>query len=227
MKNKTQFLRIIAALFIMAAVFFGTGIKSSPVPFFMGPENAEAAGLAARIQAAYGQIRDIKGDFTQESFLKDLGKKQDYEGHFIIKLPAEMRYAYQGTNQDEVIIKGSRIIIYQKKEQQAIAGRFDAETYGTAPVALLGGLGKLDRDFRVTEKKGKLILKPKSPVNKIAYIEVEPSNGRFPIRSFTIHDTYSNTVRITLKDVSVNTGVKDNAFAFTPPSGVSVFDYTK
>ncbi len=213
---KWHFIRTTAALFIMAPFLLG-----------MGPGRAAAAGLAARVQAAYSGIKDISGNFTQESFLKDLGKKQEYQGRFVIKLPSEMRYIYHGSSEDQVIIKGGRIIIYQKKEKQALVGRFNAQTYGTAPVALLGGLGKIDTDFKVSEKKGDLILTPRSPENKITYIKVQPSKGRFPIKSFTIHDMYLNTVKITLKDVSVNTGVKDQAFEFTPPPGVSVFDYTR
>ncbi len=217
-KNTRHLILTIAALLVVALIIPG-----------IGPRRASAAGLAARIQAAYGRIKDISGNFTQESYLKDLGKKQDYSGRFLIKLPSEMRYIYEGSSQDQVIIKGGLITIYQKKEKQALVGRFDAQTYGTAPVALLGGLGKIDRDFKVSEREGKLILTPRSPGNKVTYIEVEPSasNTHFPIKSFIIHDMYSNTVKITLKDVSVNTGIKDQAFEFTPPAGVSVFDYTR
>ena len=218
-RNRTLKILFLAAIVATAPVFPGPG-----------PGMASAGGvfLAARIQAAYAHIKDVTGNFTQESFLKDLGKKQDYHGRFLIKLPSEMRYIYEGSSQDQVIIKGSRITIYQKKEKQALIGRFDAQTYGTAPVALLGGMGKLDRDFKISEKGGKLILVPRSPENKVTYIEVEPSSAgsRFPIKSFIIHDKYSNTVRITLKDVSVNAGIKPHAFDFTPPAGVSVFDYT-
>ncbi len=212
-KNKKHLMRG----FILAALF-SLGI---------GPATASASGLVARIQAAYGRIRDISGNFTQESFLKDLGKKQEYHGHFIIKLPSRMRYIYQGSSQDQVIIKGGRIMIYQKNEKQELVGFFNAQTYGTAPVALLGGMGKIEKDFKVDEKKGELILTPRSTENKVTYIVVRPSGGRFPIKSFTIHDKYSNTVKITLKDVSVNTGVKDQAFDFTSPPGVSVFNYTR
>ncbi len=210
---------ISGAAFLVAAIFF----------LFLVPGLATAApsGLAARIQEAYGRIRDISGSFTQQSFLKDLGKKQDYHGRFIIKLPSRMRYIYEGSSQDQVIIKGGRITIYQKNEKQELIGFFNAQTYGTAPVALLGGMGKIEKDFNVTEKKGELILTPRSPENKVTYIVVRPSRESFPIKSFTIHDKYSNTVKITLNDVSVNAGVKAHAFDFTPPPGVSVFDYTK
>ncbi len=198
--------------------------------FLCASANAGAAvpDAAARIQAAYRQIRDASGRFEQKSYLKDLGKTETFGGDFMLKLPSKMRYIYKTGSNDQVIIKGNMIMIYQKKENQIMKGRFDAGTYGTAPVAFLGGLGDIERDFRVTEKKGDLILRPKDPMSGITYIEVEPTKGpsSFPVKSFIIHDRYSNTVRITLRDVKLNRGMKDSAFEFTPPPGTSVFDYT-
>ncbi|MDA8325688.1 MAG: outer membrane lipoprotein carrier protein LolA [Nitrospiraceae bacterium] len=194
--------------------------------FAMGAEGAALPEAAARIQSAYRQIRDASGSFEQKSYLKDLGKTETYGGDFMIKLPSRMRYIYKTGSQDQVIIMKDTVIIYQKKENQVLKGKFDAGTYGTAPVAFLSGLGDIERDFRVTEKKGELILKPKDPMSGITFIEVEPSNGAFPVKSFRIHDRYANTVQITLKDVRLNRGIKDSAFEFTPPAGTSVFDYT-
>ncbi|MDA8388847.1 MAG: outer membrane lipoprotein carrier protein LolA [Nitrospiraceae bacterium] len=203
----------VLAVFISSALF-GTGA-------------AKAAGLAARIQAAYSRIRDASGSFVQKSYLKDLGKTETFGGDFMIKLPARMRYIYKTGSLDQVVIRGDAITIYQEKEDQVLKSRFDPGTYGTAPVAFLGGLGDIDRDFNVTEKNGELILRPKNPMSGIEFITVRPSNGAFPVKSFSIHDRYSNVVRIILKDVRLNRGIKDSVFDFIPPPGAHVFDYTR
>ena len=211
---KTIFLTV----FILA-VLWGAGTARAA--------GAAAPGLAARIQAAYSRVRDASGSFVQRSYLKDLGKTETFGGDFMIKLPARMRYIYKTGSRDQVVIKGDAITIYQKKEGQVLKSWFNPGTYGTAPVAFLGGLGDIRRDFFVTEKDGKLILRPKNQMNGVTFITVEPSNGAFPIRSFSIHDRYSNTVRITLRDVKLNRGIKDSVFEFTPPPGTHVFDYTR
>lgn len=217
MKNRLFKILIVAVLALCAS------------PAFPGAGWAAASGgeIAGKIQSAYRRIRDASGKFEQKSYLKDLGKTQTYGGDFMIKLPSRMRYIYTVGSRDQVAINGNSITIYQQKENQVLKGRFDAGTYGTAPVALLGGLGDIERDFSVSQEKGKLILRPKNPMNGITFVEVVPSGGAFPIKSFLIHDKYSNTVQITLKDVKLNRGIKDSVFSFTPPAGTSVFDYTR
>lgn len=198
-----------------------------PVFIWLSGAPAAAGGLADRVQAAYREARDMKGQFTQKSFIKDLGKTQSFKGDFAIKFPSKMRYTYTSGGKDEVIISGSEIIIYQKAQEQALRGKFNAATYGTAPVALLSGLGDLNREFIVTEKDSSLLLKPKQkePAGTVKSIEVEVSDAPFPVKGFKIVDIYGNTVDITVKDVQLNTGIKGRSLEFTPPKGVKVYEF--
>jgi len=50
------------------------------------------------------------------------------------------------------------------------------------------------------------------------------SGGDFPIQSFTIFDGNSNVVEIELKDIEINTGLKDSLFEFSLPEGVSIYE---
>jgi outer membrane lipoprotein carrier protein len=189
------------------------------------PAQCIAGGLADRVQAAYKDVRDMKGEFTQKSFIKDLDKTQHFKGDFAIKFPSKMRYRYKSGSQDEVVISGSEIIIYQKVQKQALKGKFNSATYGAAPVALLSGLGNINRDFFETENGNSLFLKPKQPAGAVKSIEVEVSEAPFPVKGFKINDVYGNTVEITLKDVRLNTGVTDKSLEFTPPKGVNVYEF--
>lgn len=184
------------------------------------------AGLPARIEDAYKGIKDMKGNFVQKSFIKDLAKEQTFKGSFLIKFPSKMRYTYKGENQDEIIVNKDTVLIYQKKEKQAIRSPFNRNTYGSAPVALLGGLGNLSQEFRIEELgANRLRLKPKGEMRGITSIEVEGAESGFPIKSFKIFDKDANTITISLKDVKLNTGIKDSGFEFKAPPGVNVFDY--
>lgn len=183
---------------------------------------AEAEDQVARIQKAYEGIKDVRGDFVQKSHIRDLKRTDTYSGRFFIK-PPEMKWEFNGEKPQSVYITGEDIIIYQKKEKQAIRTKFDRATYGQAPIALLSGFGDINKEFYVSEIRGRLLLKPRKPMGAIVQIEITLSDGAFPISAMSILDTASNKIDIALKDVEVNTGLGDKIFHFTPPEGVSVF----
>ena len=135
-----------------------------------------------------------------------------------------MKWDYKGENAQEVFINIDEITIYQKKEKQAFKGKFDRETYGQAPIALLSGFGKIREEFTFSEKNEKLILTPKKPMGGILTIEIERSEGEFPIQSFTINDSYSNRIEMTLKDIKINTGLEDALFELSLPKSVTVYE---
>jgi len=178
-----------------------------------------------KIQKAYENVQDMSGSFVQKSYIKDLSRTDTYKGQFFIKMPKKMRVNYTGENPSEVVIKNDEISIYQKNEKQVLMGRFDSSTYGQTPVVLLSGFGKIPEEFSVTKKKDKLYLKPKKPMGIVVAIEIQPADEGFPIGSFVIHDTYSNRIEITLKDVKINSGLKDSFFALSFPKGTAVLDH--
>ncbi len=175
-----------------------------------------------RIQKAYENIKDISGNFIQKSYIKDLKRTDTFKGRFFIKRPMKMKWEYKGDNAQEVFISNDRIFVYQIREKQAFSSKFDRETYGQAPIALLSGFGKIKEEFSVTDKAGKLILKPRKPMGGILSIEITPSEGEFPIGSFTIYDSYSNKIEMLLKDVKINTGLEDKLFEPLIPEGVNI-----
>ena len=183
---------------------------------------ASADDEVTRIQKAYENIKDIKGSFIQKSYIKDLKRTDTYKGEFFIK-HQKMKWEYKGDKPQVVYITGDDIIIYQKKEKQAFRARFDRATYGQAPIALLGGFGNIANEFDVSMKaEHRLLLRPKKPMGNIVRIELLSSDEEFPIESLVITDNLSNRIEIQLKDVKINTNLKDKTFEFSPPEGVNV-----
>jgi len=182
---------------------------------------ATAGDDAAKIQKAYENIKDIKGDFIQKSYIRELKKTYTYRGQFFIK-PPKMKWEFKGDKPQTVYITGEEVFIFQPREKQAINTKFDRDTYGRAPIALLGGFGDMNKEFYVSGKEGRLILKPRNPMGAITGIELTISDGDFPIEAITVRDTVSNKIDITLKDVRINSGLADKIFNFTPPEGVTV-----
>lgn len=180
----------------------------------------------SRLQKAYEGVTDIRGSFIQKSTIKDLKRTDTYKGEFFIKPPLKMKWVYRGNAAQDIIVNNDAILIYKKGENQAYRARFDRETYGQTPIALLGGLGKISEEFTITARGDDLLLKPRKSMGTITSIRMALSNEGFPIRSFTIYDSRSNVIEIELKEIRVNTGLKDSLFDLSVPKGVSIFDQT-
>jgi outer membrane lipoprotein carrier protein len=197
------------------------------LPYHNSSFASQAEDEVERIQKIYEKIKDLKGNFVQKSYIKDLKKTDIYTGQFFIK-SQKMKWEYKGDKPQVVYITGDDIIIYQKKEKQAFKAKFDRATYGQAPIALLGGFGDIKKEFDITVKTTIqeptiLILKPKKPMGNIASLEITLFKAEFPIESLTVIDNLSNKVEIFLKDVKINTGIKDSLFEFSSPEGVIIF----
>jgi outer membrane lipoprotein carrier protein len=193
------------------------------------PCPAESEITIEGIQKRYEGIKDIKGSFIQKSEIRDLKRTDTFKGKFLIKVPGKMKWRYTGdSKQDaEVLIRDEEILVYQKHEKQAFRGRFDRETYGQAPLALLGGLGNIGGEFEASPNNGKIVLKPRRPMGAVVSIEITPSQGEFPIGALSIVDRHSNRIEITLRDVTINSGVKESYFDIPLPKDVSIYDYNR
>jgi len=174
------------------------------------------------IEEAYKGLKDIKGSFTQKSYIKDLKKTLTYKGTFAIKFPSMMRFGYDGS---DVIINGKEIVIIQKAERQAFTGRFDPSLYGQTPIALLGGFAKIKDEFNISIKDKKLLLKPKHKMAEIVSIEITLVEGNFPIGSLKIIDSYSNTIEIELEKIKTNSAIARSYFDIKIPEGFHTYEY--
>lgn len=178
-----------------------------------------------KIQKAYENLTDMKGSFIQKSYIKDLKRTDIYNGQFFIKMPFKLRWIYKGKFDQEVFIDNDDILIYQKKEKQAFRGKFDRTTYGQAPIALLSGFGKIQEEFIVSTKNSNLFLKPKNPLGGVLSIEIKTSVSGFPISYFILTDKHSNRIEILLKNVEINTGLKETLFKPSLPEDVKIHEY--
>ena len=218
-KEQVSGLRVqVSGIVLFFIVFILASVTWHLTPVFADDE-------VAKIQEAYRNISDMKAGFVQKNYMKDLGRTDTYKGVLFIKRPSKMRWEYKSDKPQEVIINNDKILIYKKAEKQAFKSAFSRQTYGHAPVALLSGFGKVREEFNITKKNKKLVLVPKNPMGNIVSVEIETSDEDFPIKSFIINDMRSNRIEIQLKDIEINTGIKDAAFDFSLPEGVNIYEH--
>ena len=183
--------------------------------------------LVASVERKAAAIKDIKGSFSQESFLVDLERTETYKGDFFIKKPSQVRWRYEEPRDEEVYIRTDVIWIHKRMAKQAVKSKFSENAYAQAPIALLGSLENINKDFTITaiDKKNTLQLKPRRKIGSIKELHLEVNDGDFPVRSFRIFDVYGNDVTITVNDVETNTELDDTVFTFTPTPDMEVFEY--
>jgi len=201
-------------------------LLTSVLAFTPFPAVSHALGTddaVARIQKAYEGIKDMKGTFVQKNVIKDLKKIDTYNGDFFIKRPHKMKWAYKGKASQDLLISNETVVIYKKGDNQAYRSKFNKETYGQSPVVLLTGMGNIREEFVVTGTEQVLTLKPKKSMAGIVSITLHLSDGDFPIRAFTIQDG-RNTVEIELKEIKINSNIKDSLFDLNLPKGVNVYE---
>jgi len=180
------------------------------------------------IQKKFSAINDLKGTFSQTSYLKDLEKTERYAGTFYIKKPYAIMWEYKAPRDEKMFINNTDTWIYKKSQKQAIKTRFSKEAYSQVPIALLNSLDDLKSDFDISHaEQGHLNLKPKKQMGTIREIIVETAPGSFPVKSLTAVDQYGNIIMIELGDIKINSGLADSIFIFNPPPGVEVFDMTR
>ncbi|MBI5409045.1 MAG: outer membrane lipoprotein chaperone LolA [Nitrospirae bacterium] len=180
------------------------------------------------LEKRFAEIKDVKGSFSQTSYLKDLEREEKYSGAFFIKKPSQMMWEYAAPRDEKVIINGTDTWIYKKSQKQAIKTRFSKETYSQVPIALLNSLENLRTDFDITlSEKDSLELKPKHQIGFIKEIILKTSSKKFPVKTLKVLDTYGNKITLELKDVETNTKPDDSLFIFTAPQGIEVYDMSQ
>jgi outer membrane lipoprotein carrier protein len=177
------------------------------------------------IQKKFAGIHDMKGAFSQTSYLKDLEKTETYAGAFYIKKPSGIMWEYKAPRDEKVIINGTDTWIYKKSQKQAVKTRFSKEAYSQVPIALLNDLENLRADFDITlMEQDTLNLKPKHQMGFIREIILKTNSKNFPVKMLEIFDAYGNKITIALTGIKTNSGLDDSLFTFTPPPGVEVYD---
>jgi outer membrane lipoprotein carrier protein len=221
-----------ALLFIFTIILVIFSYFPLPIAHYLSPVASVAAAsldeTVARVETTFAGINDIQGSFAQTSYIKDIEETQKYAGTFFVKKPAFMMWEYEKPRDEKIIIRDTDTWIYKKAENQVIKTKFSREAFSQVPIAMLGSFDHLRDDFNVSmPDENALQLMPKQKMGFIKTIVMEVSPDDFPVKMFTIIDTYGNIIMIELTSVKPNPGLDDSLFTFTPPPGAEVYDMSQ
>ena len=187
--------------------------------------------VVARLEATYGKINDLCAEFTQTAYNRSLGQDIKAEGTVYLKKGGKMRWDYKSPSPQQIVSDGSSLWVYTPELNQVNKGSAPKALAGPAG-SFLAGLGRVRDQFTVrfldparkVDASGRpvLDLTPKNPTPLLTrlVLTVDPKDSI--VRQAVLYDQFQNTVTMTFTKVTVNAGLADTLFAFTPPAGAAV-----
>jgi outer membrane lipoprotein carrier protein len=207
------------------AVFLGAGLSAQATPPTLDQ-------LIPKMQEAYEQTVDLKANFTQETLIKSVNKKQREEGTVYYKKPRQMFWDYTKPKVKKLIINASKAWFYIPQDNAVYIQDAEKIFKSQMAVRFLGGIGSLRDDFdtayahdNTVDNQGnyRLVLKPKSADPGINNLKMTVDKETFQILECSFSDTYGNDSRIQFRNIKINTALPDRLFIFKPPPKAEIF----
>lgn len=216
------------AVLVVAAAIAGSPARGAADS---GPE-ACAAAIAARVQAHYETVRDLRAEFHQSTERVGAGSVAaaalEASGEVTIAKPGRMRWRYQKPEPSEVVSDGSGVWIYDPVAREAQHFALGREFLSGAALEFLLGDGQLAEAFRVSATRcgdplTVLELEPREPASyERVELHVESRDG--VVRATTVFDLLGNRTHLRLEKVRFNQDPDPEFFEFEPPAGVRVLE---
>src|SRR4030095_13457803 len=187
--------------------------------------------VVAGVEATYGKINDLRAEFTQVANNKSLGQDIKAEGTVNLKKGGKMRWDYKSPAPQQIVSDGTSLWVYTPELNQVNKGSAPKALAGPAG-SFLAGLGKVRDEFTVrflnpaskVDAQGRPVLglTPKTPTPLLTRLVLAVDPKDWIVRQAVIYDQLQNTVTMTFSKPSINTGLADTLFVFTPPKGAAV-----
>ncbi|MBI3789205.1 MAG: outer membrane lipoprotein chaperone LolA [Ignavibacteriales bacterium] len=180
-----------------------------------------------KIQKRYESMEDATARFSQHVKFGFSKIEQTFAGTLIMKKPRKFRVE---SEHQTLITDGSTVWAYSPVNKQVLIDHYKENQNSFSPEQFLLKLPSnyyaslLEKDKESNHKLMTLKLVPKDDQSFVKSMKVWVEEGSWVVRKVEIIDVNDTETTYEVKEVKFNTNVKDNAFAFTPPSGTEVVD---
>jgi outer membrane lipoprotein carrier protein len=182
------------------------------------------------LEGAYGKITDLKAEFDQNAFNKSLNQTIPAAGVVYLKKGGKLRWEYTQPTPQEIVSDGKTLWVYTPTLNQVNVAPAPEALAGPAG-SFLVGLGKLREHFGVRflnpvqpgDGEGNVVLDlaPKKPLPTLARLILSVDPRSWEVRKAVVYDQFDNTVTMRFTGMTLNSGLADSLFTFTPPKGVA------
>jgi outer membrane lipoprotein carrier protein len=209
-------------LFVMAAMLV--------VPVSAAGAAPTLDDVVRGLEGAYGRMNDLKAEFSQSSFNKSLNSTIPAQGIVYLKRGGKLRWEYSEPTKQEIVSDGKTLWVYTPIHNQVNTGPAPEALAGPAG-SFLAGLGRVREHFNIrflnpaqpVDGGGHVVLDlaPKQPLPTMTRLVLALDPKSWEVRRAMVHDQFENTVTMRFTRMTVNAGLPDRLFTFTPPPGVA------
>ena len=197
-----------------------------------GPSEAAASldDVVRGLEGAYGQMTDLKANFSQSAFNKSLNQTIPAQGTVYLKKGGKLRWEYSEPTPQEIVSDGKQLWVYTPMLNQVNVGPAPEALAGPAG-SFLAGLGKVREHFNVrflnpaqpTDRDGAYVLDlaPKQPLPTLTRLILTVGPRQYEVRKAVVYDQFENAVTMQFAKLATNSGIPDQVFTFVPPKGVA------
>jgi len=187
----------------------------------------DADEVLSHLQKKYDSVRDLSASFTQTVRFGVMRSTQTFSGKLWMKKDNKYRIEM---DQQTIVTDGRTVWTYSELNRQAFVDSFrdDPKTItperllATAPTNYLASLIGREEIGGVETIVLKLVPKDTKSFMKSMKLWVDPST--WLMTKVEVLDASENLTTYIAKGVTINAGLDDAMFHFTPPAGVDVID---
>ncbi len=188
---------------------------------------AQAADIAATIQARYEKLRTFSATFEQTLTHKESGSVEKRQGNLLFQKPLLIRWQTDKPHEETLVVTHKEIWDYLADEEIAYRYPLELVRDSRTIIQVITGQSRLDKDFTVEaepDDNGLAVLRlyPKDPSPQLVEALLWVDKGTKLIKKAQILDFYGNTNEVALTSLTPDASIKAGTFQFTPPQGITV-----
>jgi chaperone LolA len=180
-----------------------------------------------QIQQRYQMIDDATAQFEQHVKFGYSSVEQNFSGTLIMKKPN--RYRIESEHQT-IVTDGVTVWVYSTANNQVLIDKYKENNNSLSPEQFMLNLpANYYTSLIGTEKSGganTIILKliPKDDRSFVKSVRLQVEEKNWMVRKISIIDVNETETTYVVKDLKLNTNVKDKTFSFESPLGAEVVD---
>ncbi|MCW8800630.1 MAG: outer membrane lipoprotein carrier protein LolA [Desulfobacter sp.] len=187
----------------------------------------ETAKIVSGIEAKYAQ-KSFSADFEQASRLTALDVTEIAKGKAWFSHPGKMKWAYQSSDNHEIITNGKNLWIYRPEENQVMTGDAAPFFQSGSGGAFLADIRKIRKEFTIEPGKSgenfsQLVLTPKKETPELAKIRIMVNLPGYEIPVVETENIYGDTTKFIFTNIRFVT-FDEQIFEFTPPPGTEIIE---
>ncbi|MBI4428101.1 MAG: outer membrane lipoprotein chaperone LolA [Ignavibacteriales bacterium] len=185
------------------------------------------AEVTERMQRRYEMIDDATAQFTQHVKFGFSAIEQTFAGTLTMKKPNKYRIE---SEHQTLVTDGETVWAYSPVNSQVVVDRYKENRNSISPEQFILNLPENYYTTILATEKGKdgklitLKLVPKDDRSFVRSVKIWVEEGSWTIRKVSVIDVNDTETTYSIKELKLNTNVKDNSFIFNAPTGTEVVD---